>query len=114
MPLEASLTLIVLVTMFALMVWDRLPFWVVFLGAMTVAMTLRLAPVQGLLKGFSNPGVLTVAALFPVAAGMYSTGAISLLSLRLIGTPKSETAANLRILAPVAIGSAFINNTPRA
>ena len=112
MPLQASLTLIVLVTMFALMVWDRLPTWVVFLGAMTVAMTLQLAPAQGLLKGFSNPGVLTVAALFPVAAGMYSTGAISLLSQRLIGTPKSETAANLRILAPVAIGSAFINNTP--
>ena len=112
MPLQASLTLIVLVTMFALMVWDRLPTWVVFLGAMTVAMTLQLAPAQGLLKGFSNPGVLTVAALFPVAAGMYSTGAISLLSQRLTGTPKSETAANLRILAPVAIGSAFINNTP--
>jgi len=33
MPLQASLTLIVLVTMFALMVWDRLPTWVVFLGA---------------------------------------------------------------------------------
>jgi len=112
MPLQASLTLIVLVTMFALMVWDRLPIWVVFLGATTVAMTLQLAPAKGLLKGFSNPGVLTVAALFPVAAGMYSTGAISLLSQRLIGSPKSETAANLRILAPVAIGSAFINNTP--
>ena len=70
MPLQASLTLIVLVTMFALMVWDRLPIWVVFLGATTVAMTLQLAPAKGLLKGFSNPGVLTVAALFPVAAGM--------------------------------------------
>ena len=32
MPLQASLTLIVLVTMFALMVWDRLPIWVVFLA----------------------------------------------------------------------------------
>ncbi len=98
--------------MFALMAWDKLPTWVVFLGAMTVAMTLQLASPAGLLKGFSNAGVLTVAALFPVAAGMYSTGAISLLSQRLIRHPKTETSANLCILPPMAIGSAFINNTP--
>jgi di/tricarboxylate transporter len=112
MPAQAWLTLIVLVAMFALMAWDRLPTWLIFLGAMTVAMTLRLAPTQALLKGFSNVGVLTVAALFPVAAGMYSTGAISLLSQRLLGTPKTEIAANLRILPSIAIASAFINNTP--
>jgi di/tricarboxylate transporter len=106
------LTLVLLVAMFAVMAWDKLPTWLVFLGAMTVAMTLQLAPPTGLLKGFSNAGVLTVAALFPVAAGMYSTGAISLLSQRLIGHPKTETSANLRILPPIAIGSAFINNTP--
>jgi Na+/H+ antiporter NhaD/arsenite permease-like protein len=92
--------------------WDKLPTWVVFVGAMTVAMTLQLALPAGLLKGFSNSGVLTVAALFPVAAGMYSTGAISLLSLRMIGHPKTQISANLRILPPIAIGSAFINNTP--
>jgi Na+/H+ antiporter NhaD/arsenite permease-like protein len=86
--------------------------WVVFSGAITVAMTLQLAPPSGLLKGFSNAGVLTVAALFPVAIGMYSTGAISILSQRLFGNPKTETAAHPRILPPVAIGSAFINNTP--
>jgi di/tricarboxylate transporter len=112
MPLQAWLTLILLISMFALMASDKLPTWVVFLGAVTVALTLQLAPPSGLLKGFSNAGVLTVAALFPVAAGMYSTGAISLLSQRFIGHPKTETGANLRILPPMAIGSAFINNTP--
>jgi di/tricarboxylate transporter len=112
MPVQAWLTLILLATMFAVMAWDKLPTWVVFLGAMTVAMTLQLAPPPGLLKGFSNAGVLTVAALFPVASGMYSTGAISLLSQRWIGHPKTETSANLRVLPPMAIGSAFINNTP--
>jgi hypothetical protein len=34
------------------------------------------------------------------------------LSQRLIGQPKTEISANLRILPPIAIGSAFINNTP--
>src|SRR5262252_5310276 len=109
MPLQAWLTLSLLVAMFAVMAWDKLPTWLVFLGAMTMAMTQNLAPPAGLLKGFSNAGVLTVAALFPVASGMYSTGAISLLSPRLIGQPKTEISANL---PPIAIGSAFITNTP--
>src|SRR3974390_1612855 len=112
MSAQAWTTLALLVAMFAVMAWDKLPTWLFFIGAMPAAMPLQLAPPAGLLKGFGNAGVVTVAALFPVAAGMYSTGAISLLSQRLIGHPKTETSANLRILPPIAIGSAFINNTP--
>ena len=112
MSVQAWITLALLAVMFGLMAWDKLPTWVIFVGAMTAAMTLQLAPPTGLLKGFSNSGVLTVAALFPVAAGMYSTGAISLLSRRLIGQPKTEISANLRVLPAIAVGSAFVNNTP--
>src|SRR5271157_849444 len=112
MPIQAWLALFLLVVMFAVLAWDKFPTWLVFIATLTAMMTLKLASPQGLVKGFSNTGVLTVAALFPVAAGMYATGAISLLSHRLIGQPRSGTSANLRILPPVAIGSAFINNTP--
>ncbi len=112
MSSQAWLTLGMLVVMFALLIWNRLPAWLVFMGTLTVAMTLKLAPAEALLKGFSNTGVLTVAALFPVAAGMYATGAISLLSQHVIGLPRSVWAAQLRILPPVALGSAFLNNTP--
>jgi di/tricarboxylate transporter len=73
---------------------------------------MKLASQEALVKGFSNIGVLTVAALFPVAAGMYSTGAISLLSERLIGRPTTAISANLKLLPPITIGSAFLNNTP--
>jgi di/tricarboxylate transporter len=98
--------------MFALLIWDRLPAWLVFVGTLTAAMTLKLASPEALLKGFSNTGVLTVAALFPVAAGMYATGAISLLSQRMIGLPRDLVAAQLRIFPPIALASAFLNNTP--
>src|SRR5215813_2135718 len=108
----AWITLVLLITMFALLVWDRLPIWLVFIGALTVAITLRLAPAPALLKGYSNTGVVTVAALYPVAAGMYATGAISLLSERLFGLPKSIRSAQLRILLPVSFASAFLYNTP--
>jgi len=98
--------------MLVLLVWNRLPIWLVFIGTLTVAMTLQLASPAALLKGYSNSGVITVAALYPVAAGMYATGAISLLSDRIIGLPRSLTMAQLRILVPVSIVSAFLYNTP--
>ena len=98
--------------MFALLVWNKLPIWLVFIGTLTVAITLQLASPAALLKGYSNTGVITVAALYPVAAGMYATGAISLLSDRVVGLPKSVTTAQLRIFVPISIVSAFLYNTP--
>jgi di/tricarboxylate transporter len=112
MPSQAWVMLGILAVMFALLMWGRLPAWLIFMGTLTATMTLKLAPADALLAGYSNAGVLTVAALFPVAAGMYATGAISLLSQRVIGLPKTVGAAQLRILPPVAFGSAFLNNTP--
>lgn len=109
---NAWTTLAMLIAMFALLVWNRLPTWLVFICTLTVAMTLKLAPAAGLLKGFSNTGVVTVAALYPVAAGMYATGAISLLSERFIGLPKSVGIAQLKIFVPVSLASAFLYNTP--
>ena len=47
-----------------------------------------------------------------VAAEMYRTGAITLITDKLIGLPKSLLAAQAKILPPVAVGSAFLNNTP--
>jgi di/tricarboxylate transporter len=56
--------------------------------------------------------MLTVGALLMVAAGMYRTGAITLITEKLIGRPRSVFAAQAKILPPVAVGSAFLNNTP--
>ncbi|HKU74030.1 MAG TPA: SLC13 family permease [Pyrinomonadaceae bacterium] len=112
MTTAAWITLALLIAMFVVLVWNKLPIWLVFVGTITVAMTLQLASPAALLKGYSNTGVVTVAALYPVAAGMYATGAISLLSERVIGLPKSIAMAQLRIFVPVAVTSAFLYNTP--
>jgi Na+/H+ antiporter NhaD/arsenite permease-like protein len=56
--------------------------------------------------------MLTVGALLMVAAGMYRTGAITLITDKLSGHPKGLLAAQAKILPPVAVGSAFLNNTP--
>jgi len=112
MPLAAWLTVALLLSLFVLLILTKLPPWVIFLGALTVAITLHLAPESELLLGFANSGVITVGALFVVAAGMYSTGAITMLADKMIGFPKSLREAQLKILPPIALGSAFLNNTP--
>lgn len=112
MTTAAWTTLALLVGMIVLLVWNKIPIWLVFIGTLTLAMTLQLASPDALLKGYSNTGVITVAALYPVAAGMYATGAISLVSDRIIGLPRSLTMAQLRIFVPVSIVSAFLYNTP--
>ena len=112
MTIDAYLTLSLLLGLFVLLVKTKIPAPAIFVGALAIALTLKLAPAHELLKGFSNPGMLTVAVLFMVAAGMYATGAITIIMDRLIGMPKSIAGAQVKILPPIALGSAFLNNTP--
>ncbi|MEZ6242482.1 MAG: SLC13 family permease [Phycisphaerales bacterium] len=62
--------------------------------------------------GFADPSVIMIAALFVVATGLAETGAINLISERLLGKPKTLAGAQLRMMVPVTILSAFMNNTP--
>jgi di/tricarboxylate transporter len=112
MSADQYITIAILILTFALLIKSKIPPVAVFVGALTLTITFRLAPLDQSLKGFSNPGVLTIGALLMVAAGMYRTGAITLITEKLIGRPKSLLAAEARILPPVAVGSAFLNKAP--
>ncbi|UCH20488.1 MAG: hypothetical protein JSU83_18380 [Deltaproteobacteria bacterium] len=112
MSVDAYITIAILALTFALLIKTKLPPAAVFVGALALTMTFRLASLDQSLDGFANPGMLTVGALFMVAAGMYSTGAITMITERLIGRPRALPGAQLNILPPVSIGSAFLNNTP--
>ena len=63
-------------------------------------------------SGFSNSGLLTVAAMFVLAGGIRASGGVDLVVNQLLRTPKSERRAIGRLMAPVMLASAFINNTP--
>ncbi len=112
MTFDAWLTLILLTGLFALLVRTKIPPWALFASAITVAMTLGLAAPGDLLKGFSNASVIAVAVLFIVAEGMYATGAISLIVDTAIGIPRNLRTAQAKLLPTIAVGSAFLNNTP--
>ncbi len=63
------------------------------------------------LAGFANPGLITVAILYVVAAALRDTGAIYWIAHKLLGQPKSDTGSLVRLIIPTSLLSAFLNNT---
>ncbi|MEM1417646.1 MAG: SLC13 family permease [Myxococcota bacterium] len=62
--------------------------------------------------GFANPALVTIGALFVVAAGVRETGALDLVGRWVLGRPRALAGAQLRVMLPVSTLSAFLNNTP--
>jgi len=62
--------------------------------------------------GFGNKGLITVALLFAVVAGLEFTGGTQLATGWFLGKAKTLKDAQLRLLVPVATVSGFLNNTP--
>ncbi len=84
----------------------------ILVGALTVLLLLGVITPDTALSGFSNPGLAAVAVLYIVVSGCIETGAANVLAKALLGRPKSEWAAQIRLMLPVAFLSAFLNNTP--
>ena len=85
---------------------------VLMLGSLAFLLAANIMDIPDGLKGFSNKGLLTVACLFVVAAGISNTGALDYYMSKLLGTPKTVASAQVRLMVPVAFVSAFLNNTP--
>ena len=102
---------IVLLT-FVLFAFTRIAAEVVALLGLTLLLAFGILTPQQALLGFSNEGVITIAALYVVVAGLRETGAVGWVGQRLLGRPSSLPQAQLRLMAPVALLSAFLNNTP--
>ena len=64
------------------------------------------------LSGFSNSGLITVVAMFVVAAGIHHSGGVDLVVHHLLRSPRSVRSAQARVMLPVALLSGFLNNTP--
>ena len=85
---------------------------IVLMGALLLLSISGVLDAQEALSGFSNSGLITVAAMFVVAAGIRASGGVDLVVNRLLGRPNSERAAMVRLATPVIALSGFLNNTP--
>jgi len=85
---------------------------VVMVGALSLLLVLGVVTPAQAFSGFANEGLITVAVLYVVVAGLRDTGVMSEVAQRIFGRPRSLMAAQLRMMLPTATLSAFMNNTP--
>ncbi len=82
-------------------------------SALVVLMASGVINTEESLAGFSNKGMLTVAVLFLVSEGVRQTGTLNILARAFLPKRRGKMPITLaKILIPVSILSAFLNNTP--
>jgi di/tricarboxylate transporter len=111
MQWQGTFTLGLIFAMLLGLIWYSHLADVIFLGGVVILALVGILTPAEALAGFSNAGMLTVAALFVVATGLRDTGALDRFAHRLLGRPQGEKRALLRLLTPIAASSAVLNNT---
>jgi di/tricarboxylate transporter len=109
---EAIATLFVIAGCFGLLITTRLPADMVLLAGVAVLVFANILTPGEALAGAASEGLATVAVLFVVAQALSDTGVVSWISYNLLGRPKNVASAQIRLMAPVAIFSSVLNNTP--
>ena len=112
LPWEGWATLGVTVLIVCALINNWAPADAVFLGATVLLAALKIITPEQAFSGFSNPGVLTIAALFVVAAALRETGVLNYIGDHLLGHSVSEKGALGRLAILVVPLSALVNNTP--
>ena len=111
MGYEAYLTLAIVMAVLIALIVSSIATDVILMSALAaLVITGVLTPLEGL-AGFSNPGVITIATLYIVAAGLKETGAIQWIAGRLLGQPNGVRQGLAKVIMPTSVMSAFMNNT---
>jgi len=109
---EAWLTLGVVAGVTVTMARERLGPDLVMFSALCVLVVAGIIEPTRALAGFSQPAVATIAVLLIVAGAVQDTGALKLVSGTILGKSQNQLVVLLRMVVPVAVMSAFLNNTP--
>jgi len=111
MEWQAWFTLSTVALTVGLLIVTRISADLIMMAALTALLTGRAVSTEEALAGFANEGLITVAALFVVGAGIRETGAMAILASWLLGRPRSDSAAQARLMIPVTLASGFIYHT---
>ncbi len=95
---------------FGLLFWGRWRYDLVAFSALLVALVLGLVPTDQAFSGFGHPATIIVALVLAVSRGLLNSGAIDIITRKLIDAGRS-TASHIMMMSGVgAILSAFMNN----
>lgn len=122
MSLEAVIVLGIIAIVLLALMFTRIAADAILVAGLTLLLVVPVPTDAGLqvgvltpreaIGGFGSTGLATVAVLFVVVTGLRETGGIDWISARVLGRPKSLRGGMVRMMAPVAGMSAFLNNTP--
>jgi di/tricarboxylate transporter len=109
---DAAFTLVLVVALFLLLAFTTLAPDLILLGGVLSLLVLGILSPGEALAGFSNEGMVTVAVLYIVGAGVQETGGIDTIAKTMFGRPRSLLGAIIRVVFPNIALSGFMNNTP--
>lgn len=112
MTLEMMFVLILLLAMFAALVFEAARPDMVIFSVLVILMLSGILTAEEALSGFSNEGMLTVALLFIVAGVIQKTGLIHQMMEKWLRNSRSRRGSMMRFFVPTSAFSAFLNNTP--
>ncbi len=112
MGIEGIFLIIMVLSAVVLLAIKNYPADVVFISVLTVIVVTGIVTPAEALVGFSNEGMLTVAALYVVATALKETGAVQFVINKILGRPQNKWKTQVKIISPVMVMSAFLNNTP--
>ena len=81
-------------------------------GAVVACGLAGILSLEEMFAGLTNSGMLTIAALYVVAAGVRETGALDLVARKFLRGIRTRRALMVRMGMVVPVLSAFLNNTP--
>ncbi|MDR2878012.1 MAG: SLC13 family permease [Chromatiales bacterium] len=109
---QAWFTLGVVGLIFAALITTEIGTDVVLVGGITLLLLAGVLSPKEAFAGMSNEGILTIAVLYVVVAGLEATGGNTIIAERFLRRPKSVSGALAKMMFPVTFVSAFMNNTP--
>src|SRR6478672_4091962 len=112
MTTAGQITLVLVLILFGLLTFTSLSADVILMsGVLALVLCGILSPGEAL-PGLSNEGMVTVALLYIVGAGVRETGGVDWIAKGLFGRPRTLLGAIIRLVFPTMGLSAFMNNTP--
>lgn len=111
MSWEAIVAILTVLAVLGMLALSKIAADLILMAALIFLLVIGILEPNEAFAGFGNTGLMTIAALYIVAAGLRETGAIQYITRRLLGQPTTVRGAQFRMLIPTAALSAFLNNT---
>jgi len=113
MNLEGYIVLAILLLTIVALAKEVMRPGLIFFSSAIVLMSTGIISDEETLAGFSNKGMITIAVLFLVSEGMRQSGILNRLAQTYLPRKRGKMVFLIpRIMLPVSILSAFLNNTP--